>query len=247
PGPVSAAAEPRKGGAVRIGMGDASTTDSLDPATMLADYIYTVSWAARNNLTEVAPTGDVVPELAESWEASADLTTWTFRLRRGIEFHSGKTMTADDVIASINHHRGEASKSAVKALLTDIVEIAKDGNDIVRFRLNRANADFPPILTAPHINIMPSDESGRAITSGIGTGGYVIQSFDPGVRTVLTRNRNYWKTGRAHFDSAEILAINDATARSNALRSGSIDIMHRCDTKTVSLLAKLPGIRVVSV
>src|SRR5262249_60619059 len=91
PGPVSAAAEPRKGGAVRIGMGDASTTDSLDPATMLADYIYTVSWAARNNLTEVAPTGDVVPELAESWEASADLTTWTFRLRRGIEFHSGKT------------------------------------------------------------------------------------------------------------------------------------------------------------
>src|SRR5262249_25961451 len=104
------AAEPKKGGAALIGLNGASSSHSLDPGKMITSYTYTSSRALRNNLTEIAPDGSLIPELAESWEPSKDLTSWTFRLRKGVEFHNGKTLTATDVVASVNHHRGPDSR-----------------------------------------------------------------------------------------------------------------------------------------
>jgi len=240
------AATPKQGGTARIGLVGASTGDSLDPATFVETERYVANWTIRNNLTEISVDGDIIGELAESWEPTADLSKWTFRLRKGIEFHNGKSLTAADVAASINHHRGKDSKSTGRTVVSDIEDITTDGPLIVMFRLNKANADFPAVLADFHLSAMPLDRSGQLdVKSGIGTGGYVLQSYEPGVRTLAVRNRNYWKTGRAHFDAVELLGINDTTARTNALRSGALDIMQRCDVKTASLLAKAPGIRVV--
>ncbi len=74
------------------------------------------------------------------------------------------------------------------------------------------------------------------MTSGIGTGGYIVQSFEPGVKSVLKRNPNYWKEGSAHFDEVELISIIDPTARQTALMSGDIDAMDRVDLKTINLL-----------
>ena len=79
--------------------------------------------------------------------------------------------------------------------------------------------------------------------SGVGTGGYVLENFDPGVRTSLKRNPNYWKEGRAHFDSAEVLAIIDIAARTNALTTGEIDVMDRVEAKTAHLLERNKNLR----
>ena len=117
------AATPKQGGHFRLGLGHGSTTDSLDPATYLDTYMQVVGNGIRNNLTEVSPDNDLVPELAESWEASADAKVWRFKIRQGVEFHNGKTLDTNDVIASIQHHRGEDSKSAAKAILEPIVDI----------------------------------------------------------------------------------------------------------------------------
>ena len=73
----------------------------------------------NNHLAEVTVNG-LEPELAESWEASADAATWRFKIRKGVEFHNGKTLDANDVVASINHHRHEESKSAARALLKPV-------------------------------------------------------------------------------------------------------------------------------
>ena len=78
----------------------------------------------------------------------------------------------------------------------------------------------------------------------IGTGGYVLDSFEPGVRAFLKRNPNYWKNGRAHFDEVELISIADFNARQSALVSKKVDVISRCDLKTVNLLAKRPGVRV---
>ena len=66
----------------------------------------TVGFGLRNCLAELNNHDELVPELAESWEASDDATVWTIRLRRGVEFHNGKTFDADDAIASLRHHLG---------------------------------------------------------------------------------------------------------------------------------------------
>jgi len=232
------AATPNKGGTLRLAIGHGSTTDSLDPGTFENLYMQVVGSTAYNQLTEVDNNGDLVADLAESWDVTDDAVAWTFNLRKGVEFHNGKTMDADDVVASFQHHMGEDSKSAAKAILDPIAGIKADGKDKVVFTLKSGNADFPFIVSDYHVAILPSKDGAIDATSGIGTGGYSIENYEPGVRTALKRNPNYWKTDRAHFDGAEVLAIVDVAARTNALTTGEIDAMDRVDLKTAHLLAR---------
>jgi len=238
------AATPQKGGHIKIGLGSGSTSDNMDPATITDTYMQVVNYGLRNNLTEVATNGELIGELAESYEPSPDAKVWTFKLRQGVEFHNGKTMTADDVIASINHHRGEKSESGAKGILKPITNIKADGKYTVVFELDEGNADFPYLMSDYHLTIMPVTKDGLDIESGVGTGGYMLEDFEPGVRTRMKRHPNYWKDGAAHFESAEVLAIKDSTARTNALTTGEIDVMNRVDPKTVPLVERRSGLRV---
>ncbi len=239
------AATPKKGGKLRLGIGHGSTTDTLDPATFENLYVQVMGGASQNKLTEIGNSGDLGPELAESWDPTPDAIQWRFKLRQGVEFHNGKTLDADDVIASFNHHRGEDSKSAAKPIVEPIEEIKADGKDTVVFIMKTGNADFPFIVSDYHLAIMPSKDGKVDAKSGIGAGGYTIENFDPGVRTALKRFPNYWKSGRAHFDEAEMLSIVDVTARTNALTTGEIDAMDRVDIKTAHLLARNPNVKIV--
>ena len=76
----------------------------------------------------------------------------------------------------------------------------------------------------------------------MGTSGYRLKSFEPGVRMDLERNPDYWKPGRAHFASAELLAIADGAARVNALVTGQVDVINKVDLKTVALLKRNPNL-----
>ena len=239
-----AAQAANKGGRLRVGQAHGSTTDSLDPATFENAFMSSLNYTINNHIAEIGLSGKLEPELAESWEASPDARVWTFRLRKGVEFHNGKTLDADDVVASVNHHRHEDSKSAAKALLKAMVDIRAEGKDGVRVTLDGGNADFPYIISDYHIAILPSKDGRIDPTSGVGCGGYRVESFDPGVRFLGTRHPNYWKTDRAHFDEVELLSIIDVSARTNALKTGEVDVIDRCDLKTVHLLARTPGIKV---
>ena len=239
------AATPKKGGKLRLGIGHGSTTDTLDPATWENLYVQVVGGSSQNKLTVVQNNGDLAPELAESWEASPDAVEWRFNLRKGVEFHNGKTVEAEDVIASFNHHRGEESKSAAKPIVEPIKEIKAEGKNTVVFIMKSGNADFPFIVSDYHLPIMPSKDGAVDAKSGIGAGSYTVESFDPGVRTSLKRFPNYWDNTRAHFDEAELLSIVDVAARTNALSTGEIDAMDRVDIKTAHLLGRKPGVKIV--
>jgi peptide/nickel transport system substrate-binding protein len=170
------AATPKSGGKLRIGIGAGSTTDTLDPGTYLQNFTQFVGFGLRNNLTEISNTGELIPELAESWEISDDAVQWRFKLRQGVEFHNGKSLDADDVVASINHHRGEESKSAAKAILEPIAELKADGKDTVVFTMKQGNAGFPFIVSDYHIGIMPAKDGKLDPNSGVGTGAYMVES-----------------------------------------------------------------------
>ena len=181
------------------------------------------------------------PELAESWEAQNNAKTWVFNLRRGVEFHNGKTLDSDDVIASFQHHMGE-TKSPAKSLLKQVTNMRKDGKYQVVFELSGGNADFPYVASDYHVPIKPSSGGKISPKDGIGTGAYVLKEFEPGVRLFATRNPNYFKSDRAWFDELEMLSIVDPTARTNALTPGEVDAIDRAALKTAPLLARKPGI-----
>ena len=240
----AAKAEPKKGGKLRAGLGEGGTTDSLDPQTYTDIYMISVGFATHNTLTEISPEGALAGDAAETWEPSADAKTWTFKLREGIEFSNGKTMTANDVIASMNHHRGEDSKSAAKSNVEPIKDMKADGDNTLVFELHDSNADFPYLMADYHLLIMPEEDGKADWQNYVGTGGYVLEDFEPGVRTTLKRNPNYWKEGRGHFDELELLVIADVNARQNAVASEEVDMISRCDLKTVHLLGRRPGVKV---
>ena len=187
------AATPKRGGRFRAGLPEFSTTASLDPATLSSAADVFITWQLRNCLVEIDYKGNAIPELADTIESSPDATTWRFTLRKGVEFHNGKTLDTNDVIDSINYHRAKESKSAVKSLVEPIKDIRADGKDTVIFELTGGNADFPYILADFHLTISPAGTRGTDLNKGIGTGGYILQEFEPGVRVFAGRNPNYWK------------------------------------------------------
>lgn len=241
----AARAMPRRGGTFRIGLGHGSTTDGYDPGLWDQLYVQVFAAARHNYLIEVGADGQLVPEIAESW-SSTDAQTWVFAIREGVSFHSGKTLTVEDVIASLNHHRGEGSTSAVKPFLDPVTDMRADGRNLV-ITLAAPNADFPYILSDYHFPIMPGTDGRIDPASTDGCGGYVVENFEPGVQATLARFDGYWKSDRAHFDRIEILAILDAAARLNALMTGQVDVIDQVEPATIAMLERRGAANILSV
>ena len=239
----------QRGGTLRLGLAGANTSDSWDSRTHSDSFMIMAGHGAVFDcLTQVAANGELIGELAESWEASADAVTWTFKLRQGVTFHNGKAFGADDVLESLQMHTAEGAKSAAKPIVENISEMTKVSDSEVKFTLKAGNADFPFLLSDYHICIFPAGQIEEAIAQGIGTGLYKVESFDPGVRVLLSRVDGHYKDGDAGwFDSVEMIAINDSSARMNALMTGQVDAVNRVDFKTEPLMRANPMINIFEV
>jgi peptide/nickel transport system substrate-binding protein len=234
-----AAATPKKGGTFRVGLDDGNTSDNLDPTTYNSRFMITMAHTRNNFLVEIAGDNSLKGELAESFEASKDAKTWTLKLRKGVEFHNGKTFDAKDAKASLELHLGADSKSAAKPLLSAIEEIKVDDDHTLVLKLSQGNADIPYALTDYHLIMLPLGKDGKIDPQvEAGTGGYVLDAFEPGVRATLKRFGNYWKPDRAHFDEVTFTAANDVVARQSALQSNTFDAIIECDYNTVDLMAR---------
>ena len=121
---------PKKGGLLKLGMKQGSASDSLDPATIANGNQWLLTRTITNTLTEIDTSHKLIPSLAESWEATPDAATWTFELRKGVEFQNGRSLTAKDVVATMNYHRGPKSKSYLKPIVDLIKDVKADGNRI---------------------------------------------------------------------------------------------------------------------
>lgn len=237
-------AAPKKGGTLRVGMADGATSDSWDPAVTNTRYMIHMNHVNRNMLTEINSENTLAPELATSWEASDDAVTWSFELQQGVEFHGGKPFGSEDVVATMNYHRNPDTGSAVASLLAQIDDIKADGPNRVTITLKSGNADLPYLMTDYHLCILPSDGEGKVIINPDGTGAYMVEAHEPGVRTKLKRNPNFFKENTAYFDEAVFTSVSDATSRQTALSSNDIDIIDEVDLKTVDLLGRMDGVEI---
>ncbi|MDQ0390466.1 ABC transporter substrate-binding protein [Labrys monachus] len=244
-----ARAEPKQGGTARFAINDGTQTDSYNPASWLTSFAQAAFGGTLcNGLTEIAVDGSVKPDLAESYSASPDLKTWTFKLRPGLAFHDGRAVTATDVIESFRHHMGPKSTSAAKALVDAIADIKADGAGTVVFTLSGGNADFPFLVSDNHLAIMPAKAGGGIEwEKGIATGPFKIVDFQPGISLKMTRNPKYHKPGLPYFDAVEFVSIIDVAARTNALVTGEIDYMVDADIKTLTMLERNPAVEISKV
>ena len=238
-----------RGGKLTAGLSGANTSDSWDGRTHSDLFmIASAQGAVFDSLTEIGADGSLKGELAVSWEATPDAKTWTFNLRQGVTFHNGKAFGADDVIESLQMHVAEGAKSAAQPIVAAISEMKKITDHQVQFVLEAGNADFPYLMSDYHILMYPAGQIEDAIAQGIGTGLYQVVSFDPGVRMVARRVADHYKGDSAgFFDEIEYIAINDNTARMNALMTGQVDAINRIDFKTEALLRANPALRVQEV
>lgn len=238
---------PKQGGTLRYGMNDGSQQDTLDPAnwaTVMTGFAF--NGALCNNLVELLPDGSLAGDLAEGWKADAGATRWTFTLRKGVKFHDGRPLTPEDVRQSFLHHMGEGSTSGALAIVKQIGSIETDGDDRVIFTLAEGNADFPHLMSDYHLSIFPALQGGGIDwRSGIGTGAFKLESFEPGIAIRLARNPNYHKPGLPHFDSVEVLNIADSTARLNALMTGEVDVIEDVDIRNIAMIERDSRLKIV--
>lgn len=248
PGMARAQTEPVQGGVLRIGLQNASQNDNLDPGTWSTSWIGTsFNGGTYNNLVEILPDGSVAGDLAESWEPEPGAAIWRFKIRQGIKFHDGRDLALEDIRQSFLHHMGEGSTSGARAIVEQISQIDLEGTDTVVFTLKTGNADFPFLLSDYHLSIYPSLEGGGIDMSGVGTGAFVLDSFEPGIATRLLRNPNYHKPGLPHVDEVEMISIPDATARLNALLTGEVDVIDDLDTRNVPMIEASADFQVLRV
>ena len=237
------ASTPNKGGTFKIGLSGGSTTDSMDPILALDQVMRNINLATYDTLVELQPDGQLKGSLLENFETGKDAADWILDIRKGVEFHDGKSLDADDVIYSIGRHLGEDSKSPVSSLFSGIDSMKADGKNRVRISLKSPNADFAYYFN--EYKVCVSQDGFTDWANPVGCGGYKLSNIELGVSASGERNPNYFKEGRAHVDSYELTVINDSTARVSALNSGQVHAIDNVDRKTAKLLDNLPNVNVV--
>ncbi|UWR59428.1 ABC transporter substrate-binding protein [Phaeobacter inhibens] len=236
------AAGPVKGGTLKLGSIGGGSTDSLDPAVAASQVPYHNLYQFGETLVNVTPEGGIENRVAESVEASADAKTWTFKIRKGVEFHNGKSVTAEDVMRTMERHSNDDSQSGALGIMRGIESMKTDGDNFI-VELTTPNADLPYLMADYHLMIQP-DGGFDNPAAGIGSGAYMLEADEPGVRHMWKKNPNYWDDTRGHVDEVEIVVINDATARMAALQSGQVHIANRVEPKVAGLLDRAPNLTV---
>jgi peptide/nickel transport system substrate-binding protein len=163
---------PKPGGTIRVGL--ASPAGRLDPVTVADEGGIGVLGQSGEYLVWSDKDDNTVPRLAESWTHNADGTVWTFKIRRGVKFHDGTPLTADDVAATMN--RLADPKVGSNALSTFAGALSKDNtkavdSHTVEFRLDAPNGNFPYLVSSDNYNaiILPKTYDGNWDKTFIGT------------------------------------------------------------------------------
>jgi len=236
------AATPKKGGRIRVAGFSSSTADTVDPAKQSHATDYVRCSMFYNGLTTLDERMAPQLSLAESIEHDK-ATVWTIKLRKGVQFHDGKPLTADDVVYSLTRHKDPSVGSKAKTLADQMADIKATGPREVTIRLSAPNADLPVILGTHHFMIVKAGTTD--FSTAVGTGPFKCKEFQPGVRSIAVRNENYWKGVGPWLDEAEYFAISDNGARVNALLSGDVDLIAAIDPRSGRQILETKGFAIV--
>jgi peptide/nickel transport system substrate-binding protein len=218
--------KPKRGGDFRLGVTGGGSKDIFDGQNIITKPDQARLMSAFETLLAFDDNYQLTTEgLAESYTQDSAVQ-FTINLRRGVEFQNGKTMTAEDVIYSLQRIATKANGlTGYAATATmDVAGIKALGKYMVRIPLKTPDSTIPQTLASYTFGIVPAGYQGYPHPQ-IGTGAYKLKSFTPGQQSVSERNPNYWRSGQPYFDTVTIIDFNDSTSQVNALLGGQIDAM----------------------
>ena len=214
--------DPVKGGTLTISL--AASPSKLDPVLYTGVYEGQIIKQVCDNLIEYnSDLSKFEPCLATEWEPNEDGTQYVFKIREGVKFHNGREMTAEDIAYSLNRSAKESTSNRLSML--EKAEVTGDWE--VTCTLTSPNASFLTALTDAGNVIVPQEEVekyGEEFGNNlVGTGPFVMESFELDQQTVLTKNADYWMA-EPNVDKVVFKVITEATQAVNALQTGDIDM-----------------------
>ncbi len=212
--------EPVKGGEITVGIAQ-DLDDSLDPHQTVAAGTREVLFNIFEGLVKPNSDGEMIPAVAEKYTLSEDGTTYTFTLREGVKFHNGQTVTAEDVVYSINRCAAvpEGQEKPLVAAFSAVKSVEALDEKTVAVTIAQRDLEFISYMTAA---IIPADYENQD-TAPVGTGPFKFVSRTPQQDFVMERFEDYWGAP-AWLDKATYKICENADALVMNLNGGSIDL-----------------------
>ncbi|HWD75756.1 MAG TPA: ABC transporter substrate-binding protein, partial [Solirubrobacteraceae bacterium] len=239
-GPIKA------GSAISVGATGGGAKDTIDAHLPTADPDIMRCWNLYEPLAvrppEFGPLQMMVAESLEPEHGKAD--SWIVKLRPGIEFHNGKTVSAEDVIFSLQRILDPKNPKVGAASIgyIDIKNVKKLSNSQIRIPLKIANATFPDDIGQYFNAIVPV---GYNPAKPVGTGAFMFESFTPGQQSVFKKFPNYWQSGKPYLDQLTIIDFTDDTARVNALLGGQVLAIDNLPSGQIAQVQGTSGLKVL--
>lgn len=206
----------------------------LDPTAGAASAIGEVTlYNIYETLTKIDGDGKVTPLLAESWEVSPDLKTYTFRLRKGVKFHNGEAFNARCVKFSFDRAGSDKSTNKDKRTFANLTTQVVDDHTVVLLN-KEIDPNLPFLLGQATAVIYEPKSADTNATRPIGTGPYRLESWNKGSSCVLTKWDEFRSPAQAKLRKCTFRFISDASAAAAALLSGDVDAFPRCQTRIVA-------------
>lgn len=233
------------GGTLSVGFAEDAT--NYDPHQRPQLVARTVSRQIADLLTEQDPeTGEILPWLAQDWEVSDDVTEFTFHLRDDVTFSDGTDLNAEVVAANFDRIIDIGPLAFVAAgLLRGYVESEVVDEHTVTVRFEEPNAQFLQATSTHSLSILAEatlelDPEEVAAGNVIGSGPYVLESYDPNAGIALSVREDYaWGSplteneGRGYFDEIEFSFLTEATTLAGSLTSGQVDYAYPLNPSSV--------------
>ena len=205
---------------------DALSSDSPDPATAGTILSFAFSGMVYDGLVRVDNQWKVTPGLASEYSANDDFSSYTFKVQRGVQFHSGQALTSKDVVFSFQRMYDEKLGALGLGVFSPVLDAdgvkAVDATT-VRFDLKAPDVNFLIKVGHWYGKIVPDGTTDFSARSH-GTGAFMTRSFKGGEGFVVERNPNYWESGLPYLDRVEGVVITDAATHSQVVLSGDADI-----------------------
>jgi len=218
----------------------------LDPTAGAASAIAEITlYNVYETLTKIHADGSVTPLLAERWEVSPDLRTYTFKLRKGVKFHNGEPFNAEAVKFSFTRAGAEKSTNKDKRTFASMESISAQGDDTIVIINKELDPDFLFLMgQATAIIVEPKSVDGNA-TKPVGTGPYKLDSWNKGASVSLVKWDGYRNAAAITIKKATFRFISDPAAQIAALLAGDVDAFPRVTPRGVLQFKSNPRFQVV--